>query len=119
MAEVGNEQPGNPADRLPAATDVEQTIRRAKGGERDCLEALAAQCRGYLLAIAHGELDETLRAKVAVSDVVQETLMRAQEKLPEFRGVGGKRMQKENVVLSRNSAELSFMGFWEVLRNIR
>jgi RNA polymerase sigma-70 factor (ECF subfamily) len=38
------------------------------------------------LAIAHAELDETVRGKVAVSDVVQETLMRVQQKLPDFRG---------------------------------
>jgi lipid-A-disaccharide synthase len=43
----------------------------------------------------------------------------AEFELAEFRGVGGKRMQKENVVLAKHSAELSFMGFWEVLRNIR
>ncbi|MEZ5008933.1 MAG: lipid-A-disaccharide synthase [Chitinophagales bacterium] len=37
----------------------------------------------------------------------------------EFRGVGGKRMQNENVVIAKNSNELSFMGFWEVAKNLR
>ena len=43
----------------------------------------------------------------------------AKFELAEFRGVGGKRMQKENVVLAKNSNELSFMGFWEVVRHLR
>ncbi|MCB0503078.1 MAG: lipid-A-disaccharide synthase [Bacteroidetes bacterium] len=37
----------------------------------------------------------------------------------EFRGVGGKRMQNENVVITKNSNELSFMGFWEVIKHLR
>lgn len=39
--------------------------------------------------------------------------------LAEFRGIGGRRMQKENVVLARHSNELSFMGFLEVVKHIR
>jgi lipid-A-disaccharide synthase len=37
----------------------------------------------------------------------------------EFRGIGGKRMQKENVVIAKSSAELSFMGFFEVIKHLR
>lgn len=43
----------------------------------------------------------------------------AQDELAEFRGIGGKRMQKANVVLAKHSSELSFMGFWEVVRHLR
>jgi RNA polymerase sigma-70 factor (ECF subfamily) len=55
-------------------------------GDRESLGELLAQCRGYLLAIAHAELDETLRGKLAVSDVVQETLLRVQQNFAGFRG---------------------------------
>lgn len=41
------------------------------------------------------------------------------DKRAEFRGVGGKRMQNEDVVIAKDSKELSFMGFWEVAKNIR
>ena len=41
------------------------------------------------------------------------------DKQAEFRGIGGKRMQKENVVIAKNSSELSFMGFWEVAKHLR
>ncbi len=37
----------------------------------------------------------------------------------EFRGIGGRKMQNENVVIAKDSTELSFMGFWEVLKHIR
>lgn len=43
-------------------------------------------CRAYLLLVANRELDPRLRGKIAPSDVVQETFVDAQEKLPGFRG---------------------------------
>lgn len=80
------EKPVLPPEPPSEETDIEQTICAARGGNRESLGDLVAQCRGYLLAIAHGELDDTLRGKLAVSDVVQETLLRVQNKLPDFRG---------------------------------
>jgi len=51
------------------------------------------------------------------SNLVKE--LSARYEMADFRGIGGKRMQKENVVISRPSSELSFMGFWEVIKNLR
>ena len=83
-------QPGDQPVTRPetsfASPGIENLIRAAKDGDRQSLGDLVDQCRGYLLAIAHGELDETLRGKLAVSDVVQETLLRVQQNLPDFRG---------------------------------
>jgi RNA polymerase sigma-70 factor (ECF subfamily) len=42
--------------------------------------------RLYLLRIANDELDPLLRAKVGASDIVQETLVRAHERMAEFHG---------------------------------
>lgn len=85
MAEPGEKPITSSGD--PAQTsDLECTIQAAQAGNRESLGELVAQCRGYLLAIAHAELDDTLRGKLAVSDVVQETLLRVQQKLPDFRG---------------------------------
>ncbi len=70
------------------ANDMGRWIESAREGDRESLGELFAQCRGYLLAIAHTELDDMLRGKVAVSDVVQETLLRAQQNFAGFRGSG-------------------------------
>ncbi|MCP4121046.1 MAG: lipid-A-disaccharide synthase [Bacteroidetes bacterium] len=51
------------------------------------------------------------------SNLVKE--LSARYELADFRGVGGKRMQKENVVIAKPSSELSFMGFWEVIKHLR
>jgi RNA polymerase sigma-70 factor (ECF subfamily) len=85
MAQSG-EKPATPHEVSARPAELEQTICAARAGNRESLGQLVAQCRGYLLAIAHAELDDTLRGKLAVSDVVQETLLRVQEKLPDFRG---------------------------------
>lgn len=66
--------------------------------------------RFYLIA---GERSGDLHG----SNLVRE--LAAKYELAEFRGVGGKRMQKENVVISRPASDLSFMGFWEVVRHLR
>ena len=65
---------------------IQADMRKAQAGDRQAMGKLVGDFRGYLLAIANAELDETIRGKVAVSDVVQETMMRAQQKLPDFRG---------------------------------
>jgi RNA polymerase sigma-70 factor (ECF subfamily) len=81
-----SDQPATPPAAAGETAEITQQIRAAKEGDRESLGELVAQCRGYLLAIAHAELDDTLRGKLAVSDVVQETLLRVQQKLPAFRG---------------------------------
>ena len=67
-------------------SDWDGVLERARAGDREALGLLAAQSRDYLLAIAHAELDEALRGKVAVSDVVQETLLTAQAAIGQFEG---------------------------------
>jgi RNA polymerase sigma-70 factor (ECF subfamily) len=47
---------------------------------------LAAACRGYLLLEANGELSPQLRGKIGASDIVHETLLRAEQGIGEFRG---------------------------------
>ena len=77
-------------DTLRSENDANAAIwaalRHAQAGDRQALGKLFGELRGYLLAIANAELDETIRGKVAVSDVVQETMIRVQQKLPDFRG---------------------------------
>jgi RNA polymerase sigma-70 factor (ECF subfamily) len=57
-----------------------------------CEGSLAAQgqvlqdCRQYLLLIAQEKLDDSVRVKVAVSDVVQDTLIEAHRDFEQFAG---------------------------------
>lgn len=55
-------------------------------GEASASERLWTACREYLLLVARQELPAEFAAKVAPSDVVQETLGNAQQKFGEFRG---------------------------------
>ncbi len=93
MAKPGDQAVTPPAVRDPSA-DIALSISSAKAGDRESLGSLVTHCRGYLLAIAHAELEDTLRGKLAVSDVVQETLLRVQQKFSGFRG------SSENELLS-------------------
>jgi len=65
---------------------VAHWLSDAQDGCADAQGQLVEHCRAYLMAIASSELDPALRAKVAVSDVVQETLIRAQQGLEGFDG---------------------------------
>ena len=78
----------SPEETSARADDMGRWIEAARRGDRESLGELFAQCRGYLLAIAHAELDDHLRGKLAVSDVVQETLLRVQQNFAGFRGAG-------------------------------
>ncbi len=82
--EIENLDPSHPT--TDSVRPVDQWIEAARGGCRASQNQLLDHCRGYLLAVARSEVDHTLRRKVAVSDVVQETMVRAQQQLAEFRG---------------------------------
>lgn len=58
----------------------------AQGGSREALGEVLEACRGYLLLIAHQELDTDLQAKGGVSDLVQETLYDAVGAFDQFHG---------------------------------
>lgn len=57
-----------------------------RAGDTAAGSRLWAACREYLLLVARQELPAELAAKVAPSDLVQETLKDAQQKIGEFRG---------------------------------
>jgi RNA polymerase sigma-70 factor (ECF subfamily) len=68
--------------------DVACWIAAARDGSSEAMGKLAEACRGYLLLVANGELNPRLRGKVGASDIVQETLLRAQQGIGAFRGEG-------------------------------
>lgn len=66
--------------------DVERWIADARGGDREALGRLLERYRHYLSRIAGRELAPSLRAKVAPSDLVQDTFLEAGRDFARFRG---------------------------------
>jgi RNA polymerase sigma-70 factor (subfamily 1) len=81
-------EPGSAALAAPDGAQFVQHLRRARGGSRSALGWLLDTYRQYLLAIAHQNLDPELRAKVATSDLVQQTVMEALAHFGAFDGQG-------------------------------
>lgn len=78
------------ANRSPLRSDYKALIEAARQGSREALGKVFEACQDYLLHIANQELDSELRPKVGASDVVQETLMRAERN---FEGFVGDRLE--------------------------
>jgi len=67
-------------------TTFHSNLKRAQAGDAAAVGAVLDSCRGYLLAMAMAELQSDLRAKVAASDIVQETLLEGQRDFRRFTG---------------------------------
>lgn len=63
-----------------------QLVVAAQNGDPVALGQLIEQCRDYLLLIANEDLSPELHGKFGASDFVQETMMIAHQKFPQFRG---------------------------------
>ncbi len=66
--------------------DFDRLITEAREGSSDALGELLTLCRSYLLGIANREMDAGVAAKVGASDIVQETLLEAQNGIKNFEG---------------------------------
>lgn len=66
--------------------ELESLLRAALDGDESSRERIIESCRTYLLAIAQGNFDEPLRAKIGSSDIVQETCIKAHAAFSQFRG---------------------------------
>ncbi len=65
---------------------VEQWIVEARAGCPGALANLVELCRQYLLLVANRALDGRIRSKTGASDLVQETLLAAQQSMGSFQG---------------------------------
>lgn len=74
-------------------TSVEQAFARARRGDGESLAQLLDGLRGFVQAIAQGELDPLLWAKFGPSDIVQDTFVRAHQAADQFRGVSEAELQ--------------------------
>ena len=77
---------GQPNQSTEDGSDFRQLVELARQGDRGAREAIFGDCRDYLLLVANHDMDERLRTTHAASDFVQAALVRANEKLPQFRG---------------------------------
>ncbi|MEZ6135015.1 MAG: sigma-70 family RNA polymerase sigma factor [Pirellulaceae bacterium] len=73
--------------------ELMQLIALARGGDRDALGVLIDRYRNYLLLIANEEMDATLQGKLGASDVVQQSMLQAQQKFTQFRGASEQEWQ--------------------------
>jgi RNA polymerase sigma-70 factor (ECF subfamily) len=71
---------------LGGGDSVARCIDEARRGSTSALGQLAQACRAYLLMIANEELRPEVAGKLGASDLVQETFLRAQQAIPDFRG---------------------------------
>jgi RNA polymerase sigma-70 factor (ECF subfamily) len=69
-----------------SGNDFAALVARARSGDTQATDAIFRQCRDYLLLVASREIDVRLKAKLAPSDLVQTTLVRAAENFHQFRG---------------------------------
>ncbi|MEZ6096770.1 MAG: sigma-70 family RNA polymerase sigma factor [Pirellulaceae bacterium] len=65
---------------------VSQLIHRAKTGCSESYDGLLAQLQGYLQLVAERHHEQALRAKIGVSDIVQQSLVKAVDGFDSFRG---------------------------------
>jgi RNA polymerase sigma-70 factor, ECF subfamily len=70
----------------PSAVSSERWIAEARNGSRSALDQLFQACSSYLLAVANREFSIALRSRLDPWDVVQDTLMKAWRRFPQFRG---------------------------------
>ena len=61
-------------------------IRRAQGGSPEALNALYERCAGRLLAYVRLRLGRDLRARLESRDILQATMIKSLEHLPELKG---------------------------------
>ena len=66
--------------------DPEQLMRSARAGNKEALGRLLEHYRSYLWLLSRTQIGRTLQPQLARSDLVQETLLRAQQHFETFAG---------------------------------
>ena len=72
--------------QISSKVDVSALVRAAQHREGDALDRLLGLYRNYLRLLARTWLNGAARGKADPSDLVQETLLRAHQAFPAFRG---------------------------------
>jgi len=72
---------------------IDQLLEEVRSGSHDALERLIEPYRDYLLLIANSEVRSSIRPKVAASDIVQESMLKATQSLQQFRGTSDEELR--------------------------
>ena len=67
-------------------SELENLMQLARTGDPQAIGQLLAKYRRYLLTIANNDLEGGMRAKVGASDVVQQSMLLAQQNFENFKG---------------------------------
>lgn len=68
------------------SSQARELIANAKAGDRDATGKLLEAYRAYLKTATEGEIDDVMKARVDVSDIVQQTCLSAIRKIGDFGG---------------------------------
>ena len=69
---------------LSREPDAEELLERARAGDREAFDQLAAQYRGDLLAFSKARLGPSVRRQLEPEDVAQDALLKAFQALDRF-----------------------------------
>ena len=100
--------------------ELDQCLRRARGGDEQALGHLLEQYRAYLHFLARFQIGRRLRGKVDASDIVQETFCEAARDFAQFRGTGEPELTAWlRQVLARNLADQGRRYYGAQRRDVR
>ena len=80
------DRPGIPPAGQGTVDSFERLLAQARAGDSSAVGRLVEEYRNYLLVIANEDADDRLRGKVGSSDIVQESMMCAQQRFEQFQG---------------------------------
>lgn len=86
VGEIMPPSPKDPPTDSEASASFSKLLGRVKSGDEAAINELLRGCQDYLLFIANHQLDPDFRSKLGASDVVQQTLIVACNKIAEFDG---------------------------------
>ena len=86
ISESSSQTVGQRPDPVSDHGAVQQKLAAALAGSQVALGELFENCRNYLLLVANAAVGDGLQAKVAASDVVQDTFLEAQQIIERFQG---------------------------------
>ena len=69
---------------MVAPNTTESLVRRAKDGDRAAFEALTESCRGRLESTVRSRIGPTIKGRIQVEDILQETYLRAFQSVDRF-----------------------------------
>ena len=69
-----------------SSEEFKMLVGRGREGDSEAVGTLLSKYRNYLLLIANQDLDDMLKPKLGASDVVQQSMMLAQQNFDQFRG---------------------------------